>query len=66
MTKKNENAGSRLKNSYEARYTMTGDSYNPIPERDMQDIQKKFIPPQGGTAARTLQLKTVQPGKDKK
>ncbi|GMO36610.1 MAG: hypothetical protein Ta2B_16570 [Termitinemataceae bacterium] len=46
-----------LKKSYQP--IMVGDSYRPIPENAEQT--KSFIPPSGGTGARTIQIKAVNP-----
>jgi hypothetical protein len=64
MTEKNESAGRRLKNSYESYYT--GMAYQPIPENGDQNIPKEFYPPSGGTAARTIKFRPIEPDKDRK
>lgn len=61
MNKANENARSRNEN-YQP--SLVGDSYQPIPEEGVQNLPKVFIPPSGGTGARTIQIKAIETDKE--
>jgi hypothetical protein len=46
--------------------SLVGDSYQPIPEKGMESVPRAFVPPSGGTGARTIQVKTISSDKEKK
>jgi hypothetical protein len=53
-----------LQNGYQT--SLIGDSYQPIPEKGMQNEAPIFVPPSGGTGARTIQVKEIISKAEKK
>ncbi len=53
----NKNKARPVQDSYQP--IIAGDSYRPVPETEEQI--KSFVPPAGGTGARTIQIKTLSP-----
>jgi len=63
MTEQNKDTGNVLRKSYQPAVQTHGICYQPIPNGA---IPTTFLPPKGGTGARTVKIKTVSIKTEKK